>query len=77
MRVRLDEDTLKKIANLTQGEYFPAASGADLHKVYEALRSRLVFEKKETEVTVFFAMAAALLMLAGVGLSVWWFGKVA
>jgi hypothetical protein len=36
-----------------------------------------VFEKKETEVTVFFAMAAALLMLAGVGLSVWWFGKVA
>ena len=29
MRVRLDEDTLKKIANLTLGEYFHAGSGAD------------------------------------------------
>ena len=77
MRVRLDEDTLKKIANLTHGEYFQAGSGADLKKVYEALRSRLVLEKKEMEVTVLFAYAAGLLMLAAASLSVWWFGRVA
>lgn len=76
MRVRLDEDTLKKIANLTQGEYFHAGSGADLKKVYQALQSRLVFEKKETEITVVFALVAGVLMLVAAGLSVWWFGRV-
>jgi len=77
MRVRLDEDTMKKVANLTQGEYFYAGSGTDLKKVYEALQSRLVFEKKETEITAVFAYLAGLLMLAATGLSLWWFGRVA
>jgi Ca-activated chloride channel homolog len=77
MRVRLDEDTLKKIANLTHGEYFHAGSGEDLNKVYGALKSRLVFEKKETEITVLFAYVAGLLVLVAASLSVWWFGRVA
>jgi len=77
MRVHLDEDTLKKVANLTHGEYFYAGSGADLKKVYEALNSRLVFERRETEVTALFAYLAALLMLVAAGLSLWWFGRIA
>jgi Ca-activated chloride channel family protein len=77
MRVRLDEDTLKNVANLTQGEYFHAGSGTDLKKVYEALQSRMVFEKKETEVTAVFAYLAGALMLVSAALSMWWFGRVA
>jgi Ca-activated chloride channel family protein len=77
MRVRLDEETLRQIANLTHGEYFRASSGADLAQVYQALHTRLALERKATEITVLFAAAAALLMLAGVALSVWWFGRVA
>jgi len=77
MRVQLDEDTLKKIAELTRGQYFNASSGADLSAVYSALKSRLAFEKKETEVTVFFALAAGLLTLFAAGLSLWWYGRVA
>ena len=77
MRVRLDERTLKKVANLTEGQYFYADSGADLTLVYEALKSRLVLEKRETEVTALFADLAGLLILLAVALSVWWFGKVA
>lgn len=77
MRVRLDEDTLKNVSNLTQGEYFHAGSGTDLKKVYEALQSRLVFERKETEITAVFAYLAGLLMLVSAGLSLWWFGRVA
>lgn len=77
MRVRLDEDTLKQIANLTLGAYFHAGSGADLGKVYDALKSRIVFEKRETEITALFADAAGILMLAAACLSMWWFGKVA
>ena len=77
MRVRLDERTLQSVANLTQGQYFYAGSGADLRLVYEALKSRLVLEKRETEVTALFADLAGLLILLAAALSVWWFGKVA
>jgi len=77
MRVRLDEDTLKSIADITKAEYFYAGTAQDLKKAYEALSSRLVMEKKETEVTSLFAAAAALLTLLAAGLSVWWFGRVA
>jgi Ca-activated chloride channel family protein len=77
MRVRLDEATLKNIAVLTQAEYFYAGTAQDLKKVYQSLSSKLVVEKKETEITAFFAAAGALLALLGAGLSVWWFGRVA
>ncbi len=77
MRVRLDEATLKNIAVLTQAEYFYAGTAEDLMKVYESLSSKLVVERKETEITALFAAAGALLALLGAGLSVWWFGRVA
>jgi len=76
MRVRLDEETLKNIALLTRAEYFYAGSAEDLKKVYRSLSSKLVVEKKETEVTAFFAAMGALLTLLAAGLSVWWFGRV-
>jgi Ca-activated chloride channel family protein len=77
MRVRLDEATLKNVALLTQAEYFYAGTAQDLLKVYQSLSSKLVVEKKETEITAFFAAAGALLALLSAGLSVWWFGRVA
>ena len=77
MRVRLDEDTLKNIANLTRAEYYYAGTAADLKKVYQALSTRLVVEKKETEVSALFAALGALLVMLAAGLSVWWFGRVA
>lgn len=77
MRVRLDEETLKNIAVLTHGEYFYAGTAEDLKKVYERLSSRMVVERKETEVTALFAAAGALLAVLAAGLSLWWFGRVA
>jgi len=77
MRVRLDEDTLKNVANLTRAEYFYAGTAEDLKKVYQSLSSRLIVEKKETEITALFAAAAAALVALAAGLSVWWFGRVA
>ena len=76
MRVRLDEETLKKIANITRGEYFYAGNAADLKKIYETLNSRLVMEKKETEITALFAAAAALLALVSALLSLLWFNRI-
>jgi Ca-activated chloride channel homolog len=76
MRVKLDEDSLKQIANITHGEYFYASNAVDLKKVYETLNSRLVFEKKETEITAFFAAAGAVLVVLAAGLSLVWFNRV-
>jgi Ca-activated chloride channel family protein len=77
MRVRLDEATLKNIALMTHGEYFYAGTAEDLKKVYQSLSSKLVVERKETEITSLFAAVGALLALLSAGLSVWWFGRVA
>ena len=76
MRVRLDEDTLKNIANATRANYFYAGTADDLKQVYQGLSSRLVVETKETEITGFLALAGALLAIAAAALSVWWFGRL-
>jgi Ca-activated chloride channel homolog len=77
MRVRLDEDTLKAVAKLTNADYFYAGTAADLKKVYQGLSTRLIVEKKETEISALLATLGASLMVLAAGLSVWWFGRVA
>ncbi len=76
MRVRLDEETLKTIADMTRGEYFYAGSATDLKKVYESLNARLVMEKKETEIGALFSAAAAVMALASALLSLLWFNRI-
>lgn len=76
IRVRLDEDALKVIADLTRGEYFFAGNAPDLKKIYEGLNSKLVMEKKETEITAFFTGVAALVALVAAGLSLLWFNRL-
>ena len=75
-RVRLDEETLKTIATMTQGEYFHAGTADALQKVYETLNSRLSFERKETEVTALFSAIAALFTLLAGLLSILWFSRI-
>ena len=77
MRVRLDEDALKTVAQITRADYFYAGSAEDLKKVYQGLSTRLVVEKKETEISALFAAFGALLVAAAAALSVAWFGRVA
>jgi Ca-activated chloride channel family protein len=76
MRVRLDEKSLKQIADITQGEYFYAGTASDLKKVYDTLNSKLVFEQRQTEITALFAAAAALFAVMSAVLSMLWFGRI-
>jgi Ca-activated chloride channel family protein len=76
MRVRLDEETLRNVSVLTRGEYFYAGTAEDLKKVYESLSSRMVVERKETEISALFAALGAVLAALSAGLSLWWFGRV-
>lgn len=77
MRVRLDEETLKEVANRTQGEYFYAGTADNLKKVYEMLSTRLTVEKKETEVSGLLALVAAAFAVLSAGLSLLWFNRIA
>ncbi len=76
MRVRLDDDTLKRIAQRTDGRYFKAESETDLSHIYENLSTNLVLKAEQTELTAFVtAFAALLLLIAGV-LSLLWFNRL-
>ena len=77
MRVKLDEDTLKKIALQTQADYFYAGNAESLKKVYESLSTRLTVEKKETEISGLLALLAALLAITAAALSILWFNRIA
>jgi len=76
MHVRLDEETLKTIADVTRGEYFYAGNAIDLKKVYQTLNAKLVLETKKTEVTALFAAAAALVVVLSALLSLLWFNRI-
>jgi Ca-activated chloride channel homolog len=77
MRVRLDEESMKRIAELTNAEYFRAADATELKKIYQALSTKLSFERQQpTEITsIFVAIGASLAMLAAF-LSMWWFSRI-
>jgi Ca-activated chloride channel family protein len=76
MRVSLDEEALKAIAATTRGEYYHAGTAADLMKIYQRLNTRVVMERKETEVTALFAAAALVFAVASALLSVLWYHRI-
>jgi Ca-activated chloride channel family protein len=76
MRAQLDEEALKKIADMTRAKYFHAKSAEDLKAVYDVLSRQLVVELREMEITSFIAAMAALLMLTAAGLSLAWFHRI-
>jgi Ca-activated chloride channel family protein len=76
MRVRLDEASLKQIANITHGEYFYAGTATDLKKIYTGLNSKLFFEQKDMEISALFAAGAAGVALLSALLSLLWFNRI-
>ena len=76
MRVKLDEETLKTVSKMTHGQYFYAGDAAELKKVYRALNSRFVLERKEMEITAIFSALAALFAIASAMLSLLWFNRI-
>ena len=76
MRAQLDEPTLQAIAQKTDGQYFAAKSADDLSRVYSSLATKLVGEKKLTEIAFIFAGIGALFAIAAGALSLLWFGRL-
>jgi Ca-activated chloride channel family protein len=76
VRTRLDEATLKQIAELTDGEYYNASNERDLRAVYENLSTQLVFRQQHTEITAILTAIAAVLSIVAGALSLIWFNRI-
>lgn len=70
-----DSETLRDIADITRGRFFDAADSDQLDRVYQALGSRIGFERVPQEITVLFVGLGVVLLLVGGGLGVRWFGR--
>ncbi len=68
----IDESTLRSIAGLTGGTYYPASSAGELESVFDHLSTTSVATQETLELTAAFAAAAALLATAAFGLSFLW-----
>ena len=76
VRTRLDEATLKQIAEQTGGQYYNAANEHDLRAVYENLSTQLVLREQKTEITALLTAVAAVLSMVAAALSLFWFNRI-
>lgn len=74
--MKLDEPSLRAVAQMTQAEYYYAADAEALKSVYANLSSRVQVEKKETELSALLALLAAGLSIAAAALSQLWFNRI-
>ncbi|WP_194943117.1 VWA domain-containing protein [Limnohabitans sp. 2KL-27] len=77
MRVKLDEASLKKIAEITRAEYFSADNRQDLLQIYQSLSSKIVLKKhRRTEVSAVCALLGMLLVCWGCAWAWWRHGRI-
>lgn len=75
-RVPPDPAALQQIARASGGASFTAQTAAGLSQVYKKLGSQLSHKNEKRQITNAFAGGAALLLLAGIGMSLGWFGRL-
>ena len=71
-----DPQSLAQIARASGGEAFTANTASGLKQVYEKLGSQLGHRDEKRQVTAQVAGGGLLLLLAGAGLSLGWFGRL-
>jgi Ca-activated chloride channel family protein len=68
----IDEDTLKAVADRTDGAYYPAESARELEAVFQALPTNLIVRHEVMEISVAFAALGALLAALAILLGQAW-----
>ena len=76
IRVPPSPQTLQQIAQGSGGQSFTAADDSRLKEVYTRLGSLLGHKSEDREITDVFAGSAALLLLVGGGMSMFWFRRM-
>jgi Ca-activated chloride channel family protein len=68
----IDEETLKQVADLTGGAYYPAASANELQKVFQNLPIYLITQHETMEISVAFTALGVFLAALAILLSFAW-----
>lgn len=76
VRTSLDEATLRRIADVTNGAYYNASNEADLRAIYENLDTHLVLKTEKTEITAIFTGIGILFSLFAGTFSLLWFNRL-
>jgi len=74
--VPVDKEALKSIASDTGGQYYAAASEAQLKQVYDNIGSSVGYVTEQREVTAWFIGGALVFLLLTGGLSLLWFQRL-
>ena len=76
IRVKVDETTLKNVADLTDGSYYNAADAEGLVAIYDKVGAETVLRTEKTEVTFLFAGASIVLAAIAGFFSLLWFNRL-
>jgi Ca-activated chloride channel family protein len=76
LRARLDEETLKEIARVTDAKYYNASNEQDLRAVYEKLTTQLVTRLQPQDISFLFTAAAFFFGALAMMLSVVWSNRL-
>lgn len=68
----IDDDTLKQIADMTDGTYNTASSAGELLNVFQNLPTYLITKHEVMEISVVFAALGALVVAIAIALSLRW-----
>lgn len=71
-----DEPLLRRVAEISGGEYYSAESAEDLMAVYDQLTPKLVMKEEKLEITALLSAASLLFLIAGGVLSLAWFNRL-
>lgn len=72
----LDEPTLKRMADITKGQYFHAQSAEELTRIYKQVITTVTRQPEETEITFIFVAAAAVVCALASLLSKLWYHRL-
>lgn len=73
---RLDEPTLRAIAEITGGQYYAAENPSEIASIYDQIATRLVIKPEAQEVTSLFAGAGILVLVLGGIAGLRWLGRL-
>jgi Ca-activated chloride channel family protein len=68
----IDDDSLKRVADITSGKYYSAESADQLQKVFDSLPLSLIMKHEVTEVSFIFAAVGAFFATLAIALSMLW-----
>jgi Ca-activated chloride channel family protein len=71
-RRRIDEETLKQIADLTGGEYYAATSASELQDVFQGLPAHYALREETMEISVIFTAIGAFFAAFAILLALLW-----